>query len=122
MFGALLVLISLIALSRPAPLVNLIGNGRPAEVGKRQSSIAGPVIADNFPDPAIISVDGGYYAFSTSSAGLHVPSAKTMDGRWAVSDVDALPSPGVWSTEKDIWAPDVVRVVSHRTTSPPRPS
>lgn len=80
---------------------------------KRQSSIAGPVYPADFPDPATISLDGQYHAFSTQSGGKHVPFASLgIDNRWVVKGTDALPMPGRWSTGTDIWAPDVVQLVS----------
>lgn len=113
---------ALIALSHSAPLVtpsDSADNGihpehrRPAGTAERQKSIAGPVISTDFPDPAIIAFDGNYYAFSTSSGGLNVPWAKSVVGdRWTVNNLDALPEPGAWSTGHDIWAPDVVQLVS----------
>ncbi len=110
------------SLSRAAPLVHssdfldsglLSWGSRPGGMAGVQSSTSGPVIASNFPDPAVISVDGYYYAFSTSSGTMKVPWARTAgDGKWAIGGTDALPAPGAWSTGKDIWAPDVVQLVS----------
>jgi hypothetical protein len=113
---------ALIALSHSAPLVTPSDSAdsgihprhrRPAGTAEGQNSIAGPAISTDFPDPAIIAFDGDYYAFSTSSGGLNVPSAKSAVGdRWTVNNLDALPEPGMWSTGHDIWAPDVVQLVS----------
>jgi arabinan endo-1,5-alpha-L-arabinosidase len=84
-----------------------------AGIAQRQSSKAGLAIASDFPDPAVIPFNGGYYAFSTSSDGVYVPSAKTTsDDKWAKNKLDALPVPGAWSTGNDYWAPDVVQLVS----------
>lgn len=88
---------------------------RRGALAQRQSSITGPVIASDFPDPAIILHDGTYHAFSTSSGGMHVPTRKSaVDQNWAVNNIDALPALGAWSTGEDIWAPDVVELVSNR--------
>lgn len=115
---------TLVTLSQPAPLVHSFvpaasGSSlweiRSARIVKRQSSIAGPAIASDFPDPAIISFDGDYYAFSTNSGGIHVPLARTeMDNRLVLDGADTLPTGGAWAEEKDIWAPDVVELVSHQ--------
>lgn len=78
-------------------------------------SINGPVISVNFPDPAIIQdpVDNSWYAFSSGSAGKHVPVAHSTDfATWNVIDgFDAVPQLGKWSTGADVWAPDVVQLV-----------
>jgi hypothetical protein len=115
---------TLVTLSQAAPLVHsfvpaVSGSSfweiRSVRTVKRQSSIAGPAIASDFPDPAIISFDGGYHAFSTNSGGIHVPSARTeMNSRWVLDGADTLPAAGAWAEEKDIWAPDVVELVSHQ--------
>ncbi|KAF7514345.1 hypothetical protein GJ744_000115 [Endocarpon pusillum] len=103
---------ALIALGRTAPLVGSIGStSRPASIARRDSSIAGPVTKSNFPDPGVIPVDGNYYAFSTSSMGLHVPWASKAGAQtWTINSADALPSPGAWAEARDIWAPDVIQL------------
>lgn len=74
-------------------------------------SVVGPVIADNFPDPAVIWDDGTSYAYSTNSAGIHIPMASSTDNStWSVLEGhDALPNLAPWMTDNKIWAPDVVR-------------
>ncbi|KAG8530108.1 uncharacterized protein KY384_005590 [Bacidia gigantensis] len=70
----------------------------------------GPVIPSNFPDPALITVDGIYYSFSTNSGGLHIPTATSPDFKsWTVTGTDALPKLPSWATG-NVWAPDVVQV------------
>lgn len=75
-------------------------------------SVIGPVIGDNFPDPAILWDDGTSYAYSTNSAGIHIPMATSSDNNsWSIiEDHDALPSIASWMTDNKIWAPDVVRI------------
>lgn len=75
-------------------------------------SVVGPVIAANFPDPAVIFEDGTSYAYSTNSAGVHIPMASSEDNvTWSImAGHDALPSLAPWETDNKIWAPDVVRV------------
>jgi hypothetical protein len=109
-------LVSLIGISQPFPLADSFGfRSGPAGIAKRQSSISGPVVADDFPDPAVVLVKGGYYAFSTSSRGFYVPSANSIGTKqWTLNSKDPLPSLGVWATGNDIWAPDVVQLVSRR--------
>jgi hypothetical protein len=109
-------LLSLIGISQASPLAGSLGfRSGSAGIAKRQTSISGPVIADDFPDPAVILVKGGYYAFSTSSRGFYVPSASSIGTtQWTLNSNDPLPSLGVWATGNDIWAPDVVRLVSQQ--------
>lgn len=119
---SLSLLAALVALSESAPLAQsysfTFSNLHPQKNQSGQSSIAGPVIAGDFPDPAVIPYGGGYHAFSTSSGGMHVPSAKAVrDLEWAVDHIDALPNPGAWSTGNDIWAPDVVQLVGFQDSS-----
>lgn len=96
---ALLLLLSFAPFSTQAPLT------------KRAFS-NGPVITSNFPDPAFINVGGTYYAFATSNGAQNVQIATSPDFiTWTVTGNDALPTIPSWSTG-DVWAPDVVQVVS----------
>ncbi|VDB87791.1 unnamed protein product [Peniophora sp. CBMAI 1063] len=79
-----------------------------ATLNKR--SINGPVITDNFPDPAILTVDGTYYVFSTNSGGKNVPVQTSTDFVNWTPLADALPTVGAWSTGVNIWAPDVIQL------------
>lgn len=90
-------------------------------IGKRSIS-SSPILNVNFPDPAFIQADDTYYAFATNSNGVHVPVATSPDfDTWTLkSGFDALPNYGNWSTGKNIWAPDVVRLVSHILLLHPR--
>ena len=75
-------------------------------------SITGPVITSNFPDPSFIEVGDTYYAFGTNN-GVLVPWATSTDfSSWTVQSGSALSSAGSWSSGKDLWAPNVVQVVS----------
>ncbi|KIY65442.1 glycoside hydrolase family 43 protein [Cylindrobasidium torrendii FP15055 ss-10] len=72
----------------------------------------GRVIDSNFPDPTWIQVGDTYYAFSTTSGGLHTPMATSKDFvTWTRRDgYDALPKVGAWSTGVNIWAPDAFQL------------
>lgn len=76
----------------------------------------GPLLPQIFADPAVIQVGDAYYAYATNANGLHIPFANSSNfDDWHISAQDALPNPGSWVTtgkEKDIWAPDVVKIVS----------
>ncbi|EAU32049.1 predicted protein [Aspergillus terreus NIH2624] len=49
----------------------------------------------DFPDPAVIQTDDGYYAFGTNSGGINAQVAHSTDFQsWTLLDgVDALPGP-----------------------------
>lgn len=85
------------------------------------ASILGPHISTNFPDPAIIYVDGVSYAFATNNRQpapdhINIQVATSTDNQtWTmVEQHDALPTLGAWETGAGVWAPDVVQLVSHR--------
>jgi beta-xylosidase len=81
------------------------------------ATVEGPHINSNFPDPAIIHVDGVSYSFATNNRGLgphgmiHVQMASSTDNvTWTLSEKDALPHVGAWETGTRVWAPDVVQL------------
>ena len=87
------------------------------------ASILGPHISTNFPDPAVIYVDGTSYAFATNNrqpAPNHVNiqvATSTDNQTWMLVDgYDALPHLGAWETGAGVWAPDVVQLVSSTQT------
>jgi arabinan endo-1,5-alpha-L-arabinosidase len=76
-----------------------------------------PVIARDFPDPAVLAVGSIYYAYSTGSSyngkAWHVPVMKSpsLTGKWAEVG-DALPELPAWVTKEgvghgSVWAPEV---------------
>jgi beta-xylosidase len=74
------------------------------------SSVAGPVVASNFPDPALLYADGITYAYSTNTAGIHIPVATSRDNTTFTiqPNYDALPDLAPWETANAVWAPDVI--------------
>ncbi|OCT50754.1 glycosyl hydrolase family 43 protein [Cladophialophora carrionii] len=81
------------------------------------ASIIGPHISSNFPDPAIIYVDGMSYAFATNNRQpapnhINIQVAVSTDNQtWTLVDQhDALPNLGAWETGAGVWAPDVVQL------------
>ncbi|KAJ3568216.1 hypothetical protein NPX13_g6500 [Xylaria arbuscula] len=80
-------------------------------------SIFGPFMGVDFPDPSIISANGLWYAFATTSNGKNVPFATSQDVfpeqgsdtfTWTLGTTDALPNKGAWvDSTKGIWAPDI---------------
>lgn len=90
----------------------------PAPYGSRSrgpfSSLRGPHITSNFPDPCVIYHDGITYAFGTNNrkigpAHVHVQVAESTNNKtWTLqSHLDALPNVGPWQSGRAIWAPDV---------------
>ena len=81
-------------------------------------TVLGPVVDRNFPDPAIIHLNGTSYAFATNNRGaggkmIHVQMATSTDNEtWTyLHGQDALPTVGAWATGRGVWGPDVVQVV-----------
>lgn len=101
----------------PAPEPQLTGAQTDPASGPF-ASVMGPLVSSNFPDPAIIVVDGVSYAFATNNRGVgsdmvHVQVATSQDNQtWSLLEHhDALPDVGAWQTGARVWAPDVVQVV-----------
>lgn len=77
------------------------------------------MISVNFPDPAVIEVNGTFYTFSTTSGGVNIPMASSTDMKSMISitqsdgrlqdAMHALPS---WTPQNNpgIWAPDVIQL------------
>ncbi|KIW47139.1 uncharacterized protein PV06_02737 [Exophiala oligosperma] len=100
----------------PAPEPQLTGAQTDPASGPF-ASVMGPLVSSNFPDPAIIVVDGVSYAFATNNRGVgsdmvHVQVATSQDNQtWSLLEHhDALPDVGAWQTGARVWAPDVVQV------------
>jgi beta-xylosidase len=71
-----------------------------------------PVLNQNFPDPAVLSVDGVFYAFATNTAGQNIQAARSTDlFEWSVLP-DAMPELGTWVQvmRGQIWAPETIVV------------
>ncbi|GIJ86982.1 hypothetical protein Asppvi_005881 [Aspergillus pseudoviridinutans] len=73
----------------------------------------GPWMAINsdFPDPGFVrSTDGAWYAFGTNGNGKRIQVARSTDFKtWTLLNKEALPTLAGWETERDHWAPDVIR-------------
>ncbi|KAL4883571.1 glycosyl hydrolase [Aspergillus karnatakaensis] len=73
------------------------------------------VLDHNFPDPAVIQTEQGYYAFGTQSDGINVQVARSDDfNTWTLLEgTDALPGPFPSWVQGDnplVWAPDVIQL------------
>jgi hypothetical protein len=72
----------------------------------------------NFPDPAIIEVDGVYHAYATSTGGASLPVMTSTDLRSWTARGDALGTGPSWSPvdgwgRTNLWAPTVVELPDH---------
>ncbi|EXJ80384.1 hypothetical protein A1O1_08528 [Capronia coronata CBS 617.96] len=102
----------------PAPLPEKASSeGVSAPSTNPFASVIGPLVETNFPDPAIIHVDGVSYAFATNNRGvggemIHIQVATSSDNQtWTLSDHhDALPQVAAWETGTRVWAPDVIQL------------
>lgn len=69
----------------------------------------------NFPDPAIIEVDGTYYAYATSTGGASLPVMTSTDLLTWIAHGEALGNGPSWSPldatgRANVWAPTVVQL------------
>jgi beta-xylosidase len=84
-------------------------------------SISGAVITVDFPDPSIVKVDNGWYAFGTQSIydnkNIHIQVASSSDfNYWSLHNgQDALPNLPGWVDASNplVWAPDILHLVSN---------
>lgn len=75
--------------------------------------VISPSVSMDFPDPAIIKLDDGWYSFGTSSRGKNVQVARSTDfQKWDVIERDAMPNLPAWINTKAplVWAPDVAQL------------
>jgi predicted GH43/DUF377 family glycosyl hydrolase len=82
-------------------------------IAKRAPAIS-PAISQDFADPSIISVNGGWYAFATSGNGVHVQLAVSNNfDNWNRYAVDVLPNLPSWVDQNapGVWGPNVVQLV-----------
>ena len=76
------------------------------------ASLQAPVLNQNFPDPAVLSVDGSFYAFATNGFGQNVQVAHSTDlVEWFILP-DALPELGPWAQPMrgQVWAPEAIEI------------
>ncbi|NMR20205.1 glycoside hydrolase family 43 protein [Cellulomonas fimi] len=73
-----------------------------------------PVLADDFPDPDVLEVDGTYYAYATNGNSRNVRVARSDDlVEWEELD-DALPRLPAYVVPGKTWAPEVTRLAPDR--------
>ncbi|MFN8037419.1 MAG: glycoside hydrolase family 43 protein [Acidimicrobiia bacterium] len=108
MRGAIVAAFALVATLVVTLVATMPPEGAAAEPGGLLSP--GREYHDDFPDPQVLAVGGTYFAYSTTSGGLHVPMLRSLDLRsWYVVG-DALPTLPGWAADHDIWSPAVVPI------------
>jgi len=98
----------------------------PLKVRLTERSLSGPVITENFPDPSIVRVRNGWYAFATNTVennetiNIQIASSPDFDTWTLLEGVDALPNPPGWvnMSMPNTWAPDVNELVRSIPTGP----
>lgn len=89
----------------------------PGPVEAEETSTVGftnPVFDRDFPDPAVIEADGGYYAYATNSRLGNVPALTSPDlVTWEPAG-DAMPVLAPWVTGGRTWAPEVAVLAPDR--------
>ncbi|WP_322409691.1 glycoside hydrolase family 43 protein [Microbacterium invictum] len=69
-----------------------------------------PVLREDFADPDVLEVDGGYVAYSSDGNRRNVPVATSDDLRsWELRE-DALPDLPSWIIPGKTWAPEVTEI------------
>ncbi|MCW2753872.1 MAG: glycoside hydrolase, family 43 [Marmoricola sp.] len=103
-----------------------VSQARQAPLGQ-DLLVPGQVYAGDFPDPSVLRVGDTFYAYSTTSDGVNVPTLTSADLRtWRAAPAtatnpsgDALPRTPVWSAGSAVsdgrfvattWAPSVIRL------------
>lgn len=74
------------------------------------------VLREDFPDPFLLAVKGGYLAYATNSAErrINVQLATSPDLKtWQLVDRDAMPVLPPWARPGYTWAPEVLAVDRH---------
>ncbi|KAK4939369.1 hypothetical protein LTR10_020356 [Elasticomyces elasticus] len=96
-------------------IVTVIAIPHPASHGGTVPASEYAVIASNFADPCLLSVDGVFYAFATRpNPSLHVQVASAKDiSDWTLHEgYDAMPTLPGWALQEGdaaVWAPQVVQ-------------
>jgi hypothetical protein len=101
--------LSLTALAAGAPTLQI-----------KRSLQSSPALAEDFPDPCIIQIDGTWHAFGTQSGStghgdISVQHAISTDfSTWTYDDSNGVfPNLPAWATG-NVWGPSVIQRVSRR--------
>ncbi|GAA2721386.1 glycoside hydrolase family 43 protein [Cellulomonas aerilata] len=84
----------------------------PASTSAPSDDSPNPVVADDFPDPDVLEVDGVYYAYATEGNLRNVRVARSDDlVEWETLP-DALPDLPSWVIPGKTWAPEVAEIAA----------
>jgi hypothetical protein len=72
-----------------------------------------PVVAEDFPDPALLWGGDAFYAFATNAGGLNVPVVRSRNLYDWSEPVDAVPVLPAWAVPGMTWAPAAVAIGGH---------
>lgn len=85
-----------------------------ASAGAAPRTFTNPVFRTDFPDPFVLRVGGTYYAYATNTALENVQTLRSSDLVHWRRGKDAMPELAPWTLRGRTWAPEVVRLSSHR--------
>jgi beta-xylosidase len=75
-----------------------------------------PVLDRDFPDPSVLTADGGYVVFATGTGEMHIQIARSADLVHWSEPHEALPRLPPWVSKRpEVWAPAVIRVGARYT-------
>lgn len=74
------------------------------------STFTAPAYAGDFPDPALLTAGGTYWAYATGSAGRNLQVMSSPDLHAWTAPVDPLPALPSWASAGSTWAPSVIQV------------
>ena len=66
--------------------------------GAKQATFTNPVYRGDFPDPFVLKVGDGYYAYATNGAGKQVQTPTSKDLVHWQPGPDVLPKVGSWAS------------------------
>jgi beta-xylosidase len=78
--------------------------------GAAGAPFTAPAYAGDFPDPSILLTRGGYWAFSTGSAGRNLQVMSSPDLHSWSAPADPLPVLPSWASAGQTWAPGVMEI------------
>lgn len=107
-----LLVAGLVAVPASAPAVG---------VHDRDPVLSGETYVGDFPDPSVVRAGDTYYAYSTNTSNLNLPTLRSTDLRTWTAVGDAMPQAAGWARSERIggrtvsrtWAPGVAWVRDH---------
>lgn len=95
------------ASSLPVPAAPAVASPAPRLAGSLPAAqpLRPPVVASDFPDPALLWGGDAFYAFATNAGGLNVPVVRSRNLFDWSAPVDAVPVLPPWAVPGKTWAP-----------------